>query len=80
MKFFSAIGKAVAHLANDIATDHQRKKAKQVAYKNTGKQIQKAKRQKTRINGSLTYKKELAQQTKRIQRRHDFVDDVIDNV
>ena len=80
MKILSSLGKAVARLANDISTEHQHKKASQVAYKNTGKQIEKAKRNHTRINGSSTYRKELAKQRKRIDRCHNFFDDIIKNV
>ncbi|MBQ9728889.1 MAG: hypothetical protein IJV85_04765 [Clostridia bacterium] len=77
MGLFSAVVKGLARSANDTFANHQRKKAKKIAYKNTGKKIEAASKHHKKINGSQTYKQELKKQNKIINTRHQRINNFI---
>lgn len=80
MSLFSAIMKGVARYVNDSVANHNREKAKKIAFKNTGKKIQSAKKSGTFINGSQAYKKELRKQTNSVNRKHKIGENFINDL
>ena len=80
MSLFSAIGKGIARSINDKHAENQRKKAKEVAYKKTGKTLRKASKHGEYVNGSATYKKKLAEEYARIDANHKRTEYMINDV
>ncbi len=80
MGIFSACGKFILRSFNDSISNHEKKKVHTNSYARTGKQIQKAKKTGTRINGSKVYQREKRKELQNIQRRHrnreNFINDL----
>ena len=80
MSLLSAFGKLFARAANDKHADHQRKKAKKVAFKKTGKKMKKANKRNKHIDGSKTFKSELRKEHRRISKQHKRTEDFINDL
>ena len=80
MSLFSALGKGIARFANDKRAENQRKKAKKIARKKTGKRIKKAKKSHKYINGSKAYRAELRKENRKISKRHKRIDNFISDL
>lgn len=80
MSILSAIVKSALRYTNSKIAEHDRKKAKRLAYKKTGKEIKAANRQGKYVNGSHLYKQNLSKRTTAINQRqlafNDFIGDL----
>ena len=70
MSLLKALGKAVLRSSNEILFNSDKKRAKQKAYNNVGSIINRATKNGSYINGTLTYKKELRLQTLKAKQRY----------
>ena len=80
MDLFSAITKSVFRFANRKSAEHDRQKAKDIAYKNTGKEIKAAKRKGEYVNGSKAYKRNLSKQMDAVEQKHTDIDNFISDL
>lgn len=80
MKLLVGAGKFIGRTVNDMVAKQRLKNVQTKTYKQTGKQLEKAKRQGKYVNAKLLYKSNLRDNKTKIQRSHSNIDKLIDEV
>lgn len=80
MKILVGAGKFIGRTVNDMVAKQRLKNVQTKTYKQTGKQLEKAKRQGKYVNAKLLYKSNLQNNKTKIQQSHSNIDKFIDEV
>ena len=80
MGFFKACGKFIARVASNGLHHHAEKKAREQAYRQTGVQIQNARKQGAYIDGSRAYQKNFEKAMRKPNESKTLRDKFIDEV
>lgn len=80
MKILVGAGKFIGRTVNDMVAKQRLKNVQTKTYKQTGKQLEKAKRQGKYVNAKLLYKSNLQNNKTKIQQSHSNINKFIDEV
>lgn len=80
MNIFKATAKAIFRSANDNKHEKNLKNAQKQAYAETGKALQNASKHGKTLNGSQEYQKRLQKKTDKLEKKHERINNFIDDL